>query len=197
VEEAEDEVVARAQAGDVDAFALLVRAHQTRVYRLALRLMGNAADAEEVAQDAFLRAHERIAEFRGDARFVTWLCRIATNTALMRLRSAARRPVESLDAYLPALDEHGLHARQDLDLSLPEDPETSADRREVQAIVLEGLSRLSERYRVPFVLRDLEGLPAPEVGALLGLDPATVRQRVHRARLMLRGWLWQRLRGDA
>ena len=129
----EDEVVARAQAGDVEAFAELVRAHHVRVYRLALRLTGNPADAEEIVQDTFMRAHERIAEFRGEARFVTWLCRIATNTALMRLRSASRRPVEPLDAYLPALDEQGLHARQDLALWFPEDPEAFTERGEIAA----------------------------------------------------------------
>jgi RNA polymerase sigma-70 factor (ECF subfamily) len=197
VDEPEDHVVARAQAGDVEAFAALVRAHHARVYRLALRLTGNAADAEEVVQDAFLRAHQRIADFRGQARFSTWLYRIATNTALMLLRRDARRPVESLDACLPALDAQGLHARQDLDLSLPEDPEASVDRSQLQAVVLEGLARLPDHYRIPFVLRDLEELTAPEVAALLDLDAATVRQRVHRARLMLRGFLWQRLRGDS
>ncbi len=110
----DDEALAeRARAGDDAAFAALVERYQERVYRLALRLSSNPSDAEEVLQEAFLQAWRKIDTFRGDARFGTWLYRIATNTALMHKRAARRRPTESLEALLPQFDESGLLA--DLD----------------------------------------------------------------------------------
>jgi RNA polymerase sigma-70 factor (ECF subfamily) len=189
VTRASDEVLARrAVAGDQDAFAILVDRHQERVYRLARRLTRSPADAEEVLQDTFLRAYRRLGGFRGEARFSTWLYRIATNAARMLNRGRARHPTEPLEAYLPRFDRQGMHAR-DVDHGRAAAAEEILDRRRLARHAAGALERLPERYRAPFVLRDLEEMPTAEAATVLAVSPEVVRQRVHRARLMLRGYL--------
>jgi RNA polymerase sigma-70 factor (ECF subfamily) len=185
----DEALAARAAAGDEPAFEALVERYQARVYRLACRLTGSESDAPDVLQDTFLKVHRGLAGFRGEARFSTWLFRIATNTALMLRRSRARRPAASLDAFLPRFDAEGIHAAEPADLAAAASAEDRLDRRLLAEKARDGLERLPDLYREAFVLRDLEELPTAEVAALLGVEPATVRQRVHRARLMLRGYL--------
>lgn len=188
--ESDDEALARrAASGDESAFEALVGRFQGRVYRLARRLTGGEGDAQDVLQETFLSAYRNLAAFRGEAKFSTWLFRIATNAALMQNRTRARRPVESLDAYAPHFDDAGRHAREPADLSLAARADELLDRRRLVAQALEGIDRLPETCRVAFVLRDLEEMPTAEVAAVLGIEPAAVRQRVHRARLLLRGFL--------
>src|SRR5512134_2808318 len=106
-----DEVLAaRAAAGDEPAFEAIVTRYQARVFRLAWRLTGNEGDAADVMQETFLQVYRALGSFRGDARFGTWLYRIATNAALMHRRARARRPAEPLDAFLPCFDANGRHA---------------------------------------------------------------------------------------
>jgi RNA polymerase sigma-70 factor, ECF subfamily len=166
-----------------------VRRYQDRVYRLARRLTGNAADAEEAVQDTFLRVFRRLSSFRSESRFSTWLYRVAANSALMVSRSRRRRRAEPLDAYLPLFDRAGRHQRPAVLLARAARADELLDRKRLAARALAALQRLPPLYRTPFVLRDLEELPTAEVAGVLGLTAATVRQRVHRARLLLRGYL--------
>jgi RNA polymerase sigma-70 factor, ECF subfamily len=184
----DEELARRARAGDPAAFEALVTRYQDKAYRLARRLTGSAHDAEEVVQDTFLRVFRGLKGFRGDARFSTWLYRITTNTALMLRRSRARRPTESLEDYLPTFDRTGRHAC-DVDHGRAGRADEILDRQRLARGAEAALRRLPDMYRAPFVLRDLEEMTAPEVATVLGITPATVRQRVHRARLMLRGYL--------
>jgi RNA polymerase sigma-70 factor (ECF subfamily) len=186
---ADEELAARAAAGDAGAFEALVERHQARVYRLACRLTGSDADARDVLQDAFLAAYRGLASFRGAARFSTWLYRITTNAALMHRRARRRRPTESLEAYLPRFDENGRHAPEAAELRAASRADDLLDEKLLAERARAALERLPDLYREAFVLRDLEELDTSEVAGLLGVDPATVRQRVHRARLMLRGYL--------
>lgn len=186
---ADEALAAQAAAGDDAALEELVLRFRERVYRLACRLTGDEDQAGDVLQETFLAVCRHLATFRGEARFSTWLYRIATNAALMHRRARSRRPTESLEAYLPAFDADGRHAGTPEELQTVCHVEELLDRKALAARAREGLARLDESYRVPFVLRDLEELPTAEVGEILGLAPATVRQRVHRARLMLRGHL--------
>jgi RNA polymerase sigma-70 factor (ECF subfamily) len=188
-EQGDEALARRAAEGDESAFEALVGRFQGRVYRLCRRLTGGAGDAEDVLQDTFLQAYRNLPSFRGEARFSTWLYRIATNAALMQNRRRARRPAESLETYGPRFDDEGRHAREDADLSLAARADEILDRRRLVAHALEGIDRLPEIYRTAFVLRDLEEMPTAEVAAVLGIDAAAVRQRVHRARLLLRGFL--------
>jgi RNA polymerase sigma-70 factor (ECF subfamily) len=188
-EPTDEALAARAAAGDEVAFEGIVTRYHARVFRLAWRLTGNDSDAADVLQDTFLRAYRGLASFRGASRFGTWLYRIATNAALAHRRSRARRPSESLEAYLPRFDGNGVHAATPAELQVAARAEEVLDRRLLAEKARAGIERLPERYREAFVLRDLEELKTAEVADVLGLDPATVRQRVHRARLMLRGYL--------
>ena len=184
----DESLAAGAAAGDAAAFATLVGRYQDRVYRLAWRLTSEA-DAADILQETFLRAFRGLSSFRGEARFGTWLYRIATNVCLMHRRTRARRPTESLDPFLPRFDEAGRHAATPDALRVVCRAEELLDRATLASKAREGLARLPDIYRDAFVLRDLENLSSKEVADVLGIDPAAVRQRVHRARLMLRGFL--------
>jgi len=185
----DESLVASAAAGESAALEELVGRYQERVFRLARRLTGDPADAADVLQETFLAVCRHLGAFRGEARFSTWLYRVATNAALQQRRARSRRPAESLESFLPRFEESGRHA------ALPEQLQTvcrieeTLDRRTLAERAREGIERLPEAYRAAFVLRDLEELPTAEVAAVLGLTSAAVRQRVHRARLMLRGYL--------
>lgn len=185
----DEELAAGAAGGDEAAFETLVRRHRSRVFQLAARLTGDDGDAADALQETFLQVYRHLPEFRGEARFTTWLYRIATNAALMQRRARARRPAESLESYLPRFDAQGAHVATPAQLQVACRAEELLDRRALAERAREGLDRLPETYRQAFVLRDLEELDTAEVGEVLGLSPAAVRQRVHRARLMLRGYL--------
>jgi len=186
----EDEALAaRAAAGEEPAFEELVARYQARVYRLACRLTGSEGDAKDVLQETFLAVHRGLPAFRGESRFSTWLYRIATNAALMQRRARARRPTESLEAFLPRFDADGRHAAEPADLLAASRADERLDRKLLAEKARAGLERLPDIYRDAFILRDLEEMSTSEVAVLLRIDPAAVRQRVHRARMMLRGYL--------
>jgi RNA polymerase sigma-70 factor (ECF subfamily) len=188
-DDSDEALAARAAAGNASAFETLVVRYQTRVFGLACRLTGSESDAADVLQDTFLQAYRHLASFRGDSRFGTWLYRIATNAALMHRRSQSRRPAEPLDAFLPSFDDAGLHRATPEELTVTNRLEELLDRQSLAEQARAAIERLPEACRVAFVLRDLEELPTAEVAQVLGIEPAAVRQRVHRARLLLRGYL--------
>jgi RNA polymerase sigma-70 factor (ECF subfamily) len=179
-----DEILAaRARDGARSAFMELVVRHQDRVYRLALRMCRNEADAEEIAQETMLLAHRGITSFHGESRFATWLYRIAVNQVLMRRRGARRRPLQSIETAIA-------EGRSDPVVAAGGEPPEGADElldRKMRARrVRAALASLDEPHRVALVLRDLEELSAEEAGEILGISPDAVRQRAHRARLRLR-----------
>ena len=182
-------LIRRARDGDADAFTTLVCRHTRGLLPLAVRLTGNDADGEEALQDALVIAFRRLATFRGDAAFGTWLYRITVRAALARRKRARSRAMASLEEHLPEFNRAGRHRRTDVDFSGAATIEARVSRRELRAALLTALARLPDRYRAAIVLCDLEELPAPEAAAVLGIAPAALRQRVHRARLMLRGFL--------
>ena len=184
----DDTLVTRAAKGDDHAFEQLVSRYDAKVFRLACRLTSET-DAPDVLQEAFLQVYRHLDSFRGESRFSTWLYRIATNAALMHRRARGRRPSESLEQYLPRFDASGTHASTPAELLLPSRADELIDRQMLAERARSVLAQLPHKYRDPFVLRDLEDLPTAEVAQVLGIEPAAVRQRVHRARLMLRGYL--------
>jgi RNA polymerase sigma-70 factor (ECF subfamily) len=187
-EPSDEALAARAAAGDDSAFETIVGRYQSRIYRLACRLTSET-DAPDILQEAFLQAYRHLSSFRGDSQFGTWLYRIASNAALMHRRSRARRPAASLEDFLPRFDAHGTHAAAPAELQVVSRADELLDRQVLADRAREGIERLPDLYRDPFVLRDLEEMSTAEVARALGIEPATVRQRVHRARLMLRGYL--------
>jgi RNA polymerase sigma-70 factor (ECF subfamily) len=182
----DDELVAGARGGSAAAFAGLVSRHAGAVYRLALRMTASRADADEVVQETFLRVHQKLDSYRGDAPFSAWLRVVATNAILMALRARRREPTGALAVELPAFDETGTLARLDVHCGTALRAEELVERRELARAALEALGALPDAYRVPFVLRDLEGLEPAEIAATLGIAPELVRQRVHRARLAIK-----------
>jgi RNA polymerase sigma-70 factor (ECF subfamily) len=163
-------LLARLRSGDGGAFEELVTTYQHRLFGVALRMLGNRAEAEEIAQETFLRAHRALGEFRGEARLGTWLYAIASRLCLNRLASGARRH-ERLDetALLQRAAEGG-------------DAAAALERTELQAALQEAVAALPEERRIVVILRDLEGLAYEEIAEVLGLPLNTVRTRLHRAR---------------
>lgn len=187
-EPSDESLAARAAAGDDSAFEVIVGRYQARIFRLACRLTSDT-DAPDVLQETFLQVYRHLQSFRHESQFRTWLYRIASNAALMHRRARARRPAESLEQFLPRFDADGRHAATPAELQIAARADELIDRAVLAAKARDVLSRLPDLYRDAFVLRDLEELPTADVAAALGVEPATVRQRVHRARLMLRGYL--------
>jgi RNA polymerase sigma-70 factor (ECF subfamily) len=187
-EPSDETLAARAAAGDDHAFEAIVERYQARIFRLACRLTSEA-DAPDVLQETFLQMHRHLASFRGESQFGTWLYRIATNAGLMHRRAHARRPTEPLDAYMPRFDADGGHQVSPAELHVWTHLDESLDRQLLAEKAKAVLARLPDAYRDAFVLRDLEEMSTAEVADVLGIEPAAVRQRVHRARLMLRGYL--------
>jgi RNA polymerase sigma-70 factor, ECF subfamily len=184
-----DEVLAaRAAAGDDPAFEMIVERYQARVFRLACRLTSDT-DAPDVLQETFLQVYRHLPSFRGESQFRTWLYRIASNAALMHRRARSRRPAEPLDVFLPQFDAHGMHIATPAELQVAARADELLDRKFLARKARAVLARLPDLYRDAFVLRDLEEMSTEDVAHALGVTPATVRQRVHRARLMLRGYL--------
>ena len=187
--DAEAALVSRARSGEELAFQQLVQKYQSRVYRLALRTCGTPHDAEDVVQEAFLVVFRRLHSFRGDASFGTWLYRVVMNAALMHRRKTKRRPTQSLTDFLPRFRADGRHVRIDVDYGEASRIESLVEQRELSQLLRDAIGRMPERYRAPMVLRDLEELSTAEVATILAIDERAVRQRLHRARLMLRGYL--------
>ena len=184
-----DETLAtRAAAGDDRAFEAIVERYQGRVFRLACRLTSDT-DAPDLLQETFLQVHRHLRSFRGESLFATWLYRIATNACLMHRRARARRPAESLEAFLPQFDDHGEHVDTPDQLQVASRADELLDRQFLAEKARAIIAQLPDLYRDAFVLRDLEEMSTADVAQALGVEPATVRQRVHRARLMLRGYL--------
>jgi len=187
-ESSDEDLAARAAGGEVSAFEALVVRYQHRVFRLACRLTSET-DAPDVVQDTFLQVYRHVSTFRGEAQFSTWLYRIATNAALMHRRARARRPSLSLDEFLPRFDADGQLEDTPDALRVACRVDELLDRQVLATKTLAAIDGLPNLYREAFVLRDLEELPTDEVAQVLGVEPATVRQRVHRARLMVREYL--------
>ena len=180
--EQEKELVRRAKAGDQDAFAALMEAHQGKIYHLTLSLTGSPEDAAELTQEAFFNAWQGLPGIHGESSFATWMYRLASNTAIDFLRREKRRKNISMTISLD--DEEG--ARQ---AELPDyrpSPESEAERGELREAIRAGIQSLSEEHRQVLVLRELSGLSYAEIGEMLALEEGTVKSRIARARLALR-----------
>lgn len=175
-------MITAARAGQQDAFAEIVERHSGTIYNLALRLVNNPQEAEEVLQETFISAFQALDRFEGRSQLGTWLYRIAYNAALMRLRRR-RVPTESLDE--PTMTDDGdLLPREFVDWStLPDEQLLGKERRRVLDAAL---ASLPDTLRSVFVLRDIEGLSTAETAEALGLTETNVKVRLHRARLALR-----------
>lgn len=178
----ETELIRRAALREPDAIRHIVRTHNQRLYRLARAVVGSNADAEEVLQEAYLRAFEHLAGFRGESSLSTWLCRITLNEALMRVRRQRRLKTVAESAGIAAAAQIIPFPTSQSD----DDPERTMAQRQLIQLVEQATDELPETFRTVFVARVIEGLSVEETAALFGLQPATVKTRLHRARKMVR-----------
>ncbi len=175
----DDRLMLEAQRGDVEAFGVLVRRYQQRIHRVSLHMLRDAAEAEDVTQDTFVRAYRALACFDGRSQAFTWLCRIAINLSLNALRARKNRrasseePEAALDASKPASDE----------------PDREAAERQLARVLCEGMDGLSETLRTTLILVTIDGLSHAEAGDILGCPEGTVAWRVFEARRKLRRFL--------
>jgi RNA polymerase sigma-70 factor (ECF subfamily) len=182
-----DEVlVERIRAGERALFEILMRRHNQRIYRALRGLLRDEGEIEDAMQQAYLQAWSRLDTFHGEARFSTWLIRIALNEGLMRLRKQRRLELvpepESPEDEMP---------------TAAPDPQDRAERRELAEVLSRAVDALPETYRVGFVLREVEGLSTAEVASALGITEDAVKTRLYRARSLLRDALFERLGAHA
>jgi len=178
VEESDLVLVKRVQRGDKSAFDLLVRKYQHKVVKLVLRYVRNPAEAEDIAQEAFIKAYRALPQFRGDSAFYTWMYRIAINTAKNSLASRDRSPIAyDLDLTDPE-ESHSVQTK----LQDPDTPEGMALTEEIRLIVNSAIEALPEELKTAIVLRELDGLSYEEIAAAMECPVGTVRSRIFRAR---------------
>lgn len=172
--------VRRLQRGEARAFRELVTRHQDRVFSLALRMLGDAQEAEDISQEVFISAHRHLPRFRGDCRLSTWLYRITRNHCLNRLKYLGRRETESA----PRTEAPAAEAEIEL-VAQPERPDKALLGAEERAHVHNALRQLSPEHRLLVILRDIEGLSYEEIGRIADVPGGTIKSRLHRARAAL------------
>ena len=178
----ESALVAQAKAGDQNAFAELVNRYERKIYRLAKNITQNDEDAEDVLQDAFLKAYTHLDNFKGDSKFYTWIVRIAVNEALMRLRKRKTDRTVPLDEPVELGEETVTR-----EIAVWEDnPEQRYSKEEWRHILDEAVDSLKPDFRTVFVLRDIEELSTEDTAEALGISIPAVKSRLLRARLALR-----------
>lgn len=181
----DEDLVTRSKNGDIDAFEELVTRYERKIYTVAYRLMGNCDDASDLTQEAFLRAFQAIKSFRGEASFLTWMCRITTNVCRDELRKRYRVQIESLDETITLND--GEIAKQVA--SNDPGPADLYERKELQDKIQGMINTLSPEFRLALILRDIQGLTYEEIAQQLDCSLGTVKSRINRARKYLKEML--------
>lgn len=187
--QSEADLVRRAALREAAAIRQIIKTHNQRLYRLVRAVVPGDADAEDVLQEAYLRAFANLAGFRGESSLSTWLSRIALNEAFARVR-AQRRLKRAAPAALPAGDGHVIPFPL---APATDDPERTMAQRQILRLVEQATDALPEPFRLVFVARVVEGLGVEETAALLDLPPATVKTRLHRARRLVKARLEEQI----
>ncbi|MBN2406281.1 MAG: sigma-70 family RNA polymerase sigma factor [Elusimicrobia bacterium] len=183
----DEALVEKARKGDKEAFTKIVERYEKKIYNLAFRISGNAEDASDILQETFMQLLKKIDTFKGESKFSTWLYRIATNTALMKKRKDKKRPSVSIDK--PLLTSRGSEITRQLKDDWAENPIDIVENKELKKVLNKAIDSMHPEYRIPLILRDINGLSNEEVSNILDVSVAAVKSRVHRARLYLRSEL--------
>ena len=181
--ERENEIIAKVVAGDVNAYAELVEEYQTRVYNLALKMLANDADAQDIAQEAFLKAYRALDMFRGESGFSSWMYRLTTNLCIDFLRKEKKNRTDSITVVRN--DEPEEQEIPDLRYN----PETELERQELRGAIRSALMELNPEYRQAVVMRELGGMSYAEIADELEIELGTVKSRIARARQKMRSFL--------
>jgi len=181
----DEDLVARARTKDFAAFEELVDRYEDKIFRLAFRFVRNETEAKEIVQDTFLLVWRKLDTFKGDSQFGSWLYRVATNTALMRLRAQRRHPeISTEELPVDYLDNYGQLPAAGENWAKRPDDELQSD--ELRQRIQKAVDELPDIYRTVFLIRDVEGLSTEETAEVLEISIPTVKTRLHRARLALR-----------
>jgi RNA polymerase sigma-70 factor (ECF subfamily) len=181
----EEQLVERLKRRDEAAFNELVRAYEKRVFRLVLRMLGDRAEAEDVAQDVFITVFKSIDSFRGESKLSTWMFRVATNHCKNRIKYLDRR-ARGKKGELDELSEHdALESASMSSSATVARPDQQAEANQIEAIVRMAIAELDEDQRALVILRDVENMSYEEIQQITGLPEGTVKSRLHRARLQL------------
>jgi RNA polymerase sigma-70 factor, ECF subfamily len=189
--EHEAALIGRIQSGERELFYELIRPYERRVFAIAFTVLRNEQDAEDAAQDAFLKAFKYLGQFRAESRFSTWLIQVAINEARLRLRKS------HLEIMRPIVDqenEDGTYTPRDF-TDWREIPSEALERKEIRERLVATLGSLAQKYREVFVLRDVEHMSIEDTALALGISAGAVKTRLLRARLMLRDLLSPGLEG--
>jgi RNA polymerase sigma-70 factor, ECF subfamily len=181
----DEEVVTRVLAGETSMFEIVMRRYNQRIYRVARAILRNDGEAEDVMQDAYVRAYEHLGQFAGKAKFSTWLTRIAVHEALARHRRRSR--YQELE---PMSERESDHMDRFASSSL--DPEQQASNSEIHGLLEKAIEDLPDAYRTIFTLRDVEDMSTTDAADVLEITEANVKVRLHRARALLRKSLYAR-----
>ncbi len=179
-------LIERLKAGDENALEAIVNLHSAKLYNVALRILGDPADAEEVIQDVFWIVYRKANTFQGNSQLSTWLYRLTVNAALGKIRRNRKHKEVEYEEFLPKFQNDGHHlVRPVVDWS--DTLDENYTKREVQELLSQALNQLKPLDKSVIVLSDLEGLSDKEIAAALSLTVSAVKTRLHRARLFLRG----------
>jgi RNA polymerase sigma-70 factor (ECF subfamily) len=186
--EADTRLIERLKAGDQNALEEAFNLYSAKLYNVAHKILGQAADAEEVIQDVFLTVYRKASTFQGNSQFSTWLYRLTVNAALGKIRRSKKRNEVEYDEFLPKFQNDGHHAvRPVIDWS--DTLDRKYQQKEIQQLLASALAELKPADKSVVVLSDLEGMSDKEIAATLDLTVSAVKTRLHRARLFLRGKL--------
>jgi RNA polymerase sigma-70 factor (ECF subfamily) len=186
---AERLLIARLRDRDEQAFREVFRQYMDKVFSLTYRMLGNRQEAEDVAQEVFITAFKSIESFRGEAKFSTWLLRIAANHSKNRIKHLARRPTEGVDP------DDVSQVRSMPDRPAPpvqaqiSEPDKMLEAAQTNALIEQAIAALDEDQRLLVVLRDVEELSYEEIGEITGLPEGTIKSRLHRARMAIKEWV--------
>ncbi|HHV97234.1 MAG TPA: sigma-70 family RNA polymerase sigma factor [Clostridiaceae bacterium] len=181
----ENVLIEKSKKGDISAFEELIETYQNKVFNIAYSMLNNYEDANDVAQEVFIRVYKSIKNFKGESSFSTWLYRITTNVCLDELRKRKNKNVVSIDEDIPFDD--GEVTRQIVDDGPT--PDIIAEKKEVREIVNEAIGQLSEEHKTVIILRELQGLSYEEISKIINCPRGTVKSRINRARSALKNIL--------
>lgn len=186
--EYEKALLEKARKGDVNAFEMLIMEHERKAYNIAYRFLKNSEDAEDITQEAFLRAFKSIKKFKGHSSFSTWLYRIINNTCIDFVRSKQNKPVDSIDKTIR-------YEGEELELQIPtdeNDPVETVETNEISGLMQSMLDQLPDDQKMALVLRDIQGFSYQEIVDITGVGMGTVKSRINRGRMALKELIEQK-----
>lgn len=186
--EYEKALLEKARKGDINAFEMLIMEHERKAYNIAYRFLKNSEDAEDITQEAFLRAFKSIKKFKGQSSFSTWLYRIINNTCIDFVRSKQNKYTDSIDKTIR-------YEGEEMEMQIPSnenDPVETVETGEISALMQSMLNQLPDDQRMALVLRDIQGFSYQEIVEITGVGMGTVKSRINRGRMALKEMIEQK-----